>query len=166
MTKIEVNKFYIQKEKFDLIEELRNLKETFSVAVKKKGLKILLDSPEKFVIYTDKKRINQILVNLIGNAVKFTDKGKISIKVKKSTGTAKISVKDTGPGIKAEDLAKLFKPFSRITEHGKAKEGSGLGLHLSKKLAILLGGNIFVKSKFGKGSKFTLSLKLEDKVSK
>ncbi|MFX1501451.1 MAG: sensor histidine kinase, partial [Promethearchaeota archaeon] len=73
--KIDVNKFTIQKEKFDLIEQLTNLEETFSVDAKKKGLDFSLDSPEKFEIYSDKKRINQILNNLIGNAIKFTDKG-------------------------------------------------------------------------------------------
>ncbi|MFX1501452.1 MAG: ATP-binding protein, partial [Promethearchaeota archaeon] len=83
-------------------------------------------------------------------------------KVKGSPRTVKVKVKDTGLGIKAEDIGKLFKPFSRITELGKYKEGSGLGLHLSKKLANFLGGDILVKSKFGKGSTFTLSLKLEE----
>jgi len=73
-----------------------------------------------------------------------------------------ISVKDTGPGIKAEDLKKLFLPFSRILEPGKFKEGAGLGLHLSKKLASLVGGDISVKSKYGKGSNFKLVLKIEE----
>ena len=71
-------------------------------------------------------------------------------------------MKDTGPGIREEDLKKLFKPFSRIIEPGKIKEGSGLGLHLSKKLANLLGGDISVKSKFGKGSTFKLVLELKE----
>jgi len=162
ITKIEVKKLEIRKDTFNLIEELLKLKETFSIAFKEKGLEFFIDSPETLTIYNDKKRINQILINLIGNAIKFTDKGKISIKVKKKNEMVKISVKDTGPGIREEDLKKLFKPFSQIIEPGKNKEGSGLGLHLSKKLANLLGGDISVKSKFGKGTTFKLTLELKE----
>lgn len=162
MTKIEIDKLNIRKEKFDLVKELTNLKDTFNVAIDEKGLEFFMDTPENLIIYNDKKRINQILLNLIGNAVKFTDKGNISIKILVLKREIVISVKDTGPGIQKEELNKLFKPFSRIVELGKYKEGSGLGLHLSKKLANLLGGEISVKSKFGKGSTFTLSLKLKE----
>jgi len=162
ITKIEVKKLEIRKDSFNLVEELIKLKETFSIAIREKGLEFFIDSPETLTIYNDKKRINQILINLIGNAIKFTDKGKISIKVKRKNENIEISVKDTGPGIKEEDLKKLFKPFSQIIESGKIKEGSGLGLHLSKKLANLLGGDILVKSKFGKGSTFKLVLELKE----
>jgi len=160
ITKIEVKKLEIRKDSFNLVEELVKLKETFSIATSEKGLEFFIDSPETLTIYNDKKRINQILINLIGNAIKFTDKGKIFIKVKRKNDVVKISVKDTGPGIREEDLKNLFKPFSQIIEPGKNKEGSGLGLHLSKKLANLLGGDILVKSKFGKGSTFKLVLEL------
>ncbi len=162
ITKIEVKKLEIRKDSFDLVEELLKLKETFGIAVNEKGLEFFIDSPETLIIDNDKKRINQILINLIGNAIKFTDKGKISIKVKRKNEMVKISVKDTGPGIREEDLKKLFKPFSQIIEPGKTKEGSGLGLHLSKKLANLLGGDISVKSKFGKGTTFKLTLELKE----
>ncbi|MCK4480498.1 MAG: HAMP domain-containing histidine kinase, partial [Candidatus Lokiarchaeota archaeon] len=162
MTKIEINKLNIRKEKFDLVKELINLKDTFNVAINEKGLELFMDTPENLIIYNDKKRIKQILLNLIGNAVKFTDKGKITIKIRLLKREIAISVKDTGPGIQKEELNKLFKPFSRIVEPGKYKEGSGLGLHLSKKLANLLGGEISVKSKFGKGSSFKLVLKIEE----
>jgi signal transduction histidine kinase len=162
ITKIEVKKLEIRKESFNLVEELIKLKETFSIAVNEKALEFFIDSPEILAIYNDKKRIKQILINLIGNAIKFTDKGKISIKVKRKNENVEISVKDTGLGIKEEDLKKLFKPFSQIIEPGKSKEGSGLGLHLSKKLANLLGGDILVKSKFGKGSTFKLVLEIEE----
>ncbi|MFW9864698.1 MAG: sensor histidine kinase [Candidatus Thorarchaeota archaeon] len=159
ITKIDAKKLTIRKDKFDLVEELKRLKETFSVALNGKGLKLLIDSPEPFIIYNDKQRINQILTNLIGNAIKFTEKGKISVVVKQKNGISEILVKDTGLGIKEEDVHKLFKPFSQIIEPGRTKEGSGLGLHLSKKLANLLGGDLSVNSKFGKGSIFKLVLK-------
>ncbi|MBA7612385.1 Sensor histidine kinase RcsC [subsurface metagenome] len=162
MAKIETSKLTIRKDKFNLVEELINVKETFSVAVKEKGLELFVDAPENLIIYNDKQQINQILINLIGNAIKFTDSGMISIKIKRKKENIVISVKDTGLGIQKEDLKKLFKAFSQILEPGKFKEGSGLGLHLSKKLANLLGGDITVKSKFGKGSTFKLVLKIEE----
>jgi signal transduction histidine kinase len=163
MTKIEINKLDIKKEKFDLIHELTNLKDIFDVTIKEKGLEIIMDTPEHLIIFNDKKRLNQILLNLIGNAVKFTDKGEITLKVRSSKKEITISIKDTGPGIQKEDIKKLFKPFSRIDESGK--EGSGLGLHLSKKLVNLMGGDILVKTKFGKGSVFKLVLKFEEDIS-
>ncbi|TKJ19052.1 MAG: hypothetical protein CEE43_16425 [Promethearchaeota archaeon Loki_b32] len=162
MAKIETSKLTIRKDKFNLVEELINLIETFSVAVKEKGLDLFVDAPENLIIYNDKQQINQILINLIGNAIKFTDSGMISIKIKRKKENIVISVKDSGPGIQKEDLKKLFKPFSQILEPGKFKEGSGLGLYHSKKLANLLGGDITVKSKFGKGSTFKLVLKTEE----
>ena len=162
ITKIEVKKLEIRNETFNLVEELKKLKETFNLAINDKGLEFLINSAETFTIYNDKKRINQILINLIGNAIKFTERGKISIKVKKKNENVEISVKDTGPGIREEDMQKLFKPFSQVIDPGKSKGGSGLGLYLSKKLANLLGGDISVKSKFGKGSTFKLILELKE----
>ncbi|MHA2008269.1 MAG: sensor histidine kinase [Promethearchaeota archaeon] len=162
ITRIEANKLTITKGKFDLVKELKNVKKLFDVEVKNKGLELFMENPGSLIIYNDKKRINQILINLLGNAVKFTDKGKISIKIKRKRDKVVVSVKDTGPGMKEEDLKKLFKPFSRIIEAGISKEGSGLGLHLSKKLANLLGGDISVKSKYGKGSTFKLILEIEE----
>jgi len=162
ITKIEVKKLEIRKETFNLVEELKKLKDTFNLAINDKGLEFLINSAETFTIYNDKKRINQILINLIGNAIKFTEKGKISIKVKKKNENVEISVKDTGSGIREEDIQKLFKPFSQVIDSGKSKGGSGLGLYLSKNLANLLEGDISVKSKFGKGSTFKLILKLKE----
>lgn len=165
VNKIEADRLDIRKDRYNLVEEILNLNETFSIAVDKKGLEFFIDTPEMLTVFNDKKRVNQILVNLIGNAIKFTEEGKISIIVQKSNGNVEISVKDTGPGIKKEDFEKLFKPFSRIIVPGKFKEGTGLGLYLSQKLAKLLGGELFVESEFGKGSTFKLILKLKDEKS-
>jgi len=164
VNKIEADRLAIRKDKYNLVEEALNLKETFNIATEEKGLEFFIDTPKFLTVYNDKKRVNQILVNLIGNAIKFTEKGKISIIVQKSNGNVEISVKDTGPGIKKEDFEKLFKPFSRIIIPGKLKEGTGLGLYLSQKLANLIGGELFVESEFGKGSTFKLSLKLDEEM--
>ncbi|MFW9824216.1 MAG: sensor histidine kinase, partial [Candidatus Thorarchaeota archaeon] len=94
--------------------------------------------------------------------IKFTESGKISILISKSNNAVEISVKDTGTGIKKEEMIKLFKPFSRIVRQGAHKEGTGLGLYIAKKLATLLKAEIFVESEFGKGSTFKLLLNIED----
>ena len=142
--------------KFSL--EISNLLKELSISAENKNLKIHIISPDQLEIYTDKRRLHQILVNLIGNAIKFTDEGNIIIKARLSNKKIKISIKDHGIGIKKEDLSKLFKPFSRIVDPEKSKEGSGLGLYLSKKLAKLLGGKIIVQSQYRKGSTFKLIL--------
>ena len=115
--------------------------------------------PDALLIFNDKKRVKQILVNLIGNAIKFTEKGRVRINLIQTKKRIEIIVEDTGRGIKQKDLEKLFKPFSRVTVEGKYIEGTGLGLHISKKLATVLGGDISVNSEYGKGSTFTLCLK-------
>lgn len=162
VNKIEAEKLDVKKIKYNVVEELMTIKETFIPALESKQLDFVIDAPDILIIYNDRKRINQILVNLIGNAIKFTEDGTITVIIRKNNSVVEIAVKDTGPGIKKENLDEIFKPFSRITEPGKVKEGTGLGLYLSKKLAKLLGGEIFVQTEFGKGSTFTLSLKLEE----
>jgi signal transduction histidine kinase len=103
----------------------------------------------------------------MSNAIKFTDRGEIKIKIVKKDNMVEIAVRDTGIGIRRrEDMDKLFKPFSRINRPGKIGEGTGLGLYLSKKNANLLGGDIMVESEFGKGSVFTLILPLKYKETK
>jgi len=160
--RIEAEKIDIRKDDYNFVEELLKIKEAFVITAEKKGLEFFMDAPENLLIFNDKKRVNQILVNLIGNAIKFTDEGKVSVNVQTSNKKLKIIVEDTGIGIKEENLKKIFKPFIRIAEPGNFREGTGLGLYLSKKLANLLGGNILVESEFGKGSTFILSLNLEE----
>ncbi|MBW2115986.1 MAG: hypothetical protein JRH04_14425 [Deltaproteobacteria bacterium] len=117
-----------------------------------------LKMPEGLVIRSDERRVKQIMVNLLGNAVKFTEEGEIEIKVIKKDKKVEVSVRDTGIGIKKEHMDMLFKAFSQIPVEGRPKEGTGLGLYLSKKIADLLGGRISVESEFGKGSESRNSL--------
>src|SRR4029077_216767 len=95
----------------------------------------------------DERRISQVLFNLIGNAIKFTDKGKVAVRVSASDGTFLAAVADTGPGIKKEDQEKIFEEFqqsdSRLT---KNKTGTGLGLAIAKNIVELHGGHIWVES--------------------
>jgi PAS domain S-box-containing protein len=114
-------------------------------------------------IMTDRRALSQILINLANNAIKFTETGSVRLEIaelrENGASTTEISVADTGVGIRPEDLEKLFQAFSRVnTAQTKKAEGTGLGLHLSQKLAELLGGRIRVESEYGKGSRFILSL--------
>jgi signal transduction histidine kinase len=166
ISKIEADKIELYIQEFDLSLLAQEIKESFAVVADRKGLVLLLEAPPKLLIKSDKKRTKQILVNFISNALKFTDQGEIEIKVSQKDETAVISVRDTGIGIKKEDIDKLFNAFSRISNPDRIEEGTGLGLYLSKKIANLLGGDITAKSEFGKGSVFTLTLPLKYKEVK
>lgn len=159
--KIEAGEMELCIKEFDLAFLSQEVMNSFTVAAEEKGLKLLFRTPSTLLVKSDKQRTKQILVNFISNALKFTDRGKIEIKIVKKDESAEISVRDTGSGIKREDMDKLFKAFSRIGIKGRIEEGTGLGLYISKKIADLLGGDITVESEFGKGSVFTFILPLE-----
>jgi len=167
VSKIEADQIELAIEKLDLSELIQEVRDSFKVAVDEKGLKLSLETPERLIIKSDKRRAKQVIINLMSNAVKFTDKGEIAIKAAKKDDRAEISVADTGIGIKKETMKMLFKQFSRIHVEGRTRvEGTGLGLYLSKKIADLLGGEIKAKCEFGKGSKFTFVLPLKYKGAK
>jgi len=108
---------------------------------------------------SDIDKIRQILVNLAGNAVKFTDHGEVLMDLERGDGVVRFVVRDTGIGIAPQDLARLFQPFAQVdTGLTRRHGGTGLGLYISRRLAELLGGRIEVKSELGKGSEFTLVL--------
>ncbi len=127
---------------------------------KQKALELKLEiEPGLKECSADRRRLKQILVNLLSNAVKFTEAGKIILQVKENSGSIEFSVIDTGIGIDAANLEKIFEPFVQIRNHlTKKYQGTGLGLPLSAKLARLHGGNLVVTSEKGQGSCFTLSL--------
>jgi signal transduction histidine kinase len=106
--------------------------------------------------------VRQILTNLIGNAVKFTSEGRVTTSVISDGDDAVFSVSDTGPGISAEDLPRVFEPFTQIDIPGHVKpSGTGLGLSLSQEYAGMLGGAVTAESVVGVGSSFTLRVPLE-----
>ncbi|MCI0366286.1 MAG: HAMP domain-containing protein [Phycisphaerales bacterium] len=129
-----------------------------------KGLTIEVKAPRQQVtVTTDRRALNQILLNLTNNAIKFTERGKVEIELDQTRDGAgrqvQIHVRDTGIGIRAEDQAKLFQAFSQVDASAARRyEGSGLGLHLSQKLSHMLGAQITFESKIGAGSVFTLTL--------
>ncbi|NTU42612.1 MAG: PAS domain S-box protein, partial [Nitrospirales bacterium] len=158
ISKIEAGKVDLYIREFDLSELVREVSGGFAGEAQKKGVEIIVHTPETLVIESDKRRTRQILMNLTDNAVKFTDSGKIEVSLTVRDGGVDVSVSDTGIGIKMEDLGRLFCAFSQVVSVDRPKEGTGLGLYLSRKIAHLLGGEITVRSELGKGSVFTLSL--------
>jgi len=159
LSKIEAGKVEIDPAEFDLMSLVRDVASSSEPAATRKGLAVAVSGPEALSAKTDPRRIRQVLVNLVGNAVKFTEKGEVRVSVAREAGLVRIRVHDTGPGIRAGDMGRLFQFFSRIDSAERPKqEGTGLGLYLSRKLMNLLGGDIEAESEFGKGSVFTIRL--------
>jgi PAS domain S-box-containing protein len=128
-----------------------------------KGLRLVLDVPaEDVILRTDRRALQQIMINLVNNAIKFTEAGHIMIAVEPAgiDGTSEwvLSVTDTGIGISAEDQQRLFNAFTQVGTVGMRNEGTGLGLYLCRKLADLIGARIEVDSAVGRGSRFSLHL--------
>ena len=122
---------------------------------------LIISSTIPYKLYGDEIRIRQIIINLVNNAIKFTTSGFVKLKIESqkieyNEVKLKVSVKDTGMGIKEEDLEKLFESFKQVdTRKNRNIEGTGLGLAISKSLVELMGGKIFVESIYGQGSEFS-----------
>ena len=162
LAKIESGKVEISLEPISCTDVIREVVGTLRPLAEKKGLELLVDLPEEdIVVHTDRRAMSQILINLSNNAIKFTDQGSILIALARhregKLTVNEISVSDSGCGIKPEDQSKLFQAFSQIDSSSTRRyEGTGLGLHLSQKLAELLGARITVRSTYGEGSTFAL----------
>jgi CheY-like chemotaxis protein/nitrogen-specific signal transduction histidine kinase/HPt (histidine-containing phosphotransfer) domain-containing protein len=161
LSKIEAGRLQLARERTDLAEALGALEDLFSGYAREKGLalEIAIDGELPQTLESDPVRLRQILVNLTGNALKFTHQGSVAVRARAfTTGDARmleIRVTDTGPGIPAEALGRLFQPFSQIH---RSTGGTGLGLQIARSLARLLGGDVTVESREGAGSTFTLTL--------
>ncbi len=168
-SKMESGKLHIVEEEFDLYEVIEQTRDILYINVLTKNIDLNLviysDTPRRVV--GDKLRLKQILLNLIGNAIKFTDRGRVLIKVSladtnSDQAAIEITVEDTGIGISEEDQQTLFQAFSQVESSATRRfTGTGLGLVISKNLATLMGGDIKMYSNPGEGSKFTLQLAFE-----
>jgi signal transduction histidine kinase len=168
VSKIEAGLIDIHLEEFDLFDVMTEAVAALEVEAREKGLDLRAHSFH-LQMYTDRRRLLQCLLNLLVNAVRYTEKGWISLSGALSGGEApaaaagsrvEIVVEDSGIGIREEDAAKLFEPFVRLESPLRSKvAGTGLGLYLTRKLARdVLGGDIFFTSEFGRGSRFALTL--------
>ena len=165
ISKIEAGKVELSLEEFSLDDLVREVVENFAPTVSEKGLELMTEMPEGITLTSDRRRMKQVLMNLVSNAVKFTDQGSVKITAGVTGGdNLEVRVIDMGVGIKKEDMNKLFQPFQQIDiSLTKKHEGTGLGLYLTKKLTGLLGGDISAKSEYGKGSEFTFTIPLRYK---
>jgi signal transduction histidine kinase len=163
LSKIEAGQLQLVVESFDLRSSIRKATDAIRLQAEKKGLKVDLDIAAAVgSITSDRRRVEQVLLNLLSNAIKFTERGSVRIEALRRGGRVAVTVADTGSGIKAEEQGKLFKPFSQVDAGiNRRYDGTGLGLSICKRLVDMLGGAIWVKSEWGKGSTFGFDLPIE-----
>jgi signal transduction histidine kinase len=166
-SRLEAGKLELYEEPFNVVEFVEEVIDELWVQVEVKGLVLLSDISEEppLGFYGDKRKFRQILVNLLGNAIKFTKHGSVSIHVKTEKrqqhdrGNVYITVRDTGVGIPQQELEYIFEAFHQIDETmTKVYSGTGLGLSIVKNLVDILGGSISVDSQVGEGTKFELKI--------
>jgi len=165
INKIEANKMEITEVKYNFKEEIESLAKIDATRIGEKNInfKINLASDIPYELIGDKTHIKEIVNNLLTNAIKYTEQGEIELNVKcinkDKISTLIISVRDTGRGIKAENINKLFTKFERLdAERNSTTEGTGLGLAITKALVEMMGGKINVQSQFGQGSMFVVQI--------
>jgi len=159
--KIEAGKLVLELAACAPVELADDVAELLRQRAQAKGLRLVVEPlpTAPAAIWTDVTRARQILVNLVGNAIKFTEEGEVRVRVGADGERAAFEVIDTGIGISAEQQAKLFEPFIQADASGARRHGgSGLGLSISRKLARLLGGSVTVESEPGRGSRFRATL--------
>ena len=170
MSKIEAGQMVLNEQSFDLHQLLATLEDMLRLRAESKGIALTFRYPEDTpqYIHADEQKLRQILLNLLGNAIKFTQVGEVTCRVwaeylEPDSQTANpiqlfIAVEDTGPGINGEALETLFEAFHQVQGTGRPQEGTGLGLTISRRFVQLMGGKLGVISELGSGSTFTVRI--------
>jgi len=168
LSKVEAGRVELNPNNINLYTFLDDIQLIFKERIQSKHLQFIFETSKNLPQYiiVDENKLRQIFINLIGNAVKFTDIGGIAIRVgiRKTDNTTNyliVEIQDSGPGIPEDEIDKLFKHFVQTTSGIKKGSGTGLGLALSKELILLMGGDIKVKSEVGKGTIFAFSVKIK-----
>ena len=145
----------------DLVQEIASM---FELEAQGKGLAFHYeeDGALPAVVRADEKRVRQILINLLGNAIKFTARGQVTFRIRYAREMAAIAIEDTGPGLSLQEHARIFEPFTRANTPGATAPGAGLGLTIAKMLTDLMGGELTVSSTPGVGSVFRVKLFLPE----
>ncbi len=164
LSKIESGKMEITDSEYELKDVVNHVLNMTRSKAFEKGLKynVEVDDDTPAMFYGDELRLRQIMINLINNAIKYTEYGSVEVLISYDPqgGFLKIEVKDTGIGIRKEDAERLFKSFSRLKDSVERQiEGTGLGLNITKELAMLMGGDVTFESEYGKGSIFRAYVK-------
>ena len=160
LSKIEAGQLVLELSDYSVQDIAQTVRSTLEPLAADKKLAFKLElAPELPPGHGDGRRLTQVLINLVGNAIKFTDAGEVAIKAEANNGSFYVSVRDTGPGISAADQAKLFQEFQQADNAiTRKKGGTGLGLAISKRIIEMHGGKIWVESQVGKGSTFSFTL--------
>jgi len=181
MTKIESGRVTVSAKNFDLYRLLKNLEQLLQLRAHSKGLNLIFDCASQVPQYitTDEGKLRQVLINLLGNAIKFTEKGQVILRVKLNPQLAVnlaqecsliFEVEDTGPGIAPEEFDQLFAAFGQTSTGIKSGQGTGLGLPISQKFVQLMGGEITVRSIINLGTVFSFNIQVglsaADKIEK
>jgi signal transduction histidine kinase/CheY-like chemotaxis protein len=164
LSKIEAGAMELDFYDFNLKELINNLDEMFAFRCTEKKIswQIECQLPAYKLVQGDEKKLRQVLINLIGNAVKFTDEGEVVFRIKKiADGVFCFEVIDSGPGVDSAQLATLFKPFTQA-DAGKKKGGTGLGLSITKSQVEIMGGQLMAQCQPGNGCSFSFTLTLSD----
>lgn len=160
ISKVEAGKNEVNKSRFELSPLLDELKKMMSLQAQEKGLQLKIESGKTSVmLFTDRNKLRQVLVNLLGNAVKFTEQGSVTLACRQDGETIVLEVKDTGIGIKVDHLDGIFDAFRQVEgSDTRVHQGTGLGLTICKEFVLLLGGDIKLESQIGRGSTFSVYL--------
>lgn len=169
MSKIEAGQITINESRFNLYNLLNSLKEMLQLKANSKGLQLIFENTDDLPQYiqTDEAKLRQVLINLLGNAIKFTQHGTVTLRVssqaeKNATEENKsqlyFEIADTGPGISPSEISTLFKPFVQTETGRKSMQGTGLGLPISQQFVRLMGGDIAVESQLDKGTTFSFNI--------
>ena len=171
MSKIEAGKSQLNEASFNLIRLLGTLEEMFRLKAESKKLQLIFDLGKDVpqFINGDEGKLRQVLINLVGNAIKFTERGSVTLRVKLKSENdisslslpLQFEIEDTGLGIAAEEMNKLFAPFEQTKTGHQSQQGTGLGLPISRKFVQMMGGDISVTSTVGLGSKFAFEIQLD-----
>jgi PAS domain S-box-containing protein len=174
LSKIEAGKLELMPNEFHLPYFLKDIVDIFSLRCQQKGIDLEYEQipPPSFIptldnpgfptlIYADEKRLRQIFLNLLSNAIKFTNEGQVSFKVTARKNQIRFEIKDSGSGIAAEDISKIFLPFQQVGKRASQLEGTGLGLPITKKLVSMMGGELQVNSVPDIGSTFWFEIPVD-----
>ncbi|NIU56602.1 MAG: GAF domain-containing protein, partial [Phycisphaerae bacterium] len=165
LSKIEAGRLTLSLNEYSMEEVVQTVSTSVEALLAEKDLELKVEVPKDLTIGKgDEQRIAQVMLNLVGNAIKFTDEGEIKIEVNVANETFLVSVHDSGPGIAEADQHKIFDEFQQADGSSTRKKGgTGLGLSISKKIIDMHGGRIWVESTLGKGSifRFTLPIRVE-----
>jgi ammonium transporter len=160
LSRVEAGEVSLDVAEMQIVDVLQEVSDSLEPLIDRPGVKLVVEAaPGLPQVVTDRDKLRQILLNLVSNAIKYTDEGSIALRAEATDGRLRVGVSDTGVGISADELGRIFEEFHRAdTTSARRRSGTGLGLTISRRLARTLGGDVTVKSRLGAGSTFTLDL--------